>query len=86
MTKLWLSLILINAAAWLLMLIDKRNAQKHLFRIPEKVLLGIGILGGSLGAICGMVMFRHKTKKPLFSIGLPVIFLLHVSIFLYSCT
>lgn len=79
-------LILINAAAWLLMLIDKRNAQKHLFRVPEKVLLGIGILGGSLGGICGMVMFRHKTRKPVFSIGLPVILLLQIGIFLYSWT
>lgn len=81
-----LYLILINATAWLLMLIDKRKAQKHLFRIPEKVLLGIGILGGSLGGICGMIMFRHKTKKPLFSIGLPVIFLLQIGILLYSWT
>ena len=79
-------LILINAAAWLLMLIDKRNAQKHLFRVPEKVLLGIGILGGSLGGICGMVMFRHKTRKPVFSIGLPVMLLLQMAVFLYSCT
>lgn len=81
-----LYLILINAAACLLMLIDKRKAQKHQFRIPEKVLLGIGILGGSLGVICGMVFFRHKTQKPLFSIGLPVILLLQIGIFLYSWT
>ena len=79
-------LILINAAAWLLMLIDKRNAQKHLFRVPEKVLLGIFILGGSLGGICGMVMFRHKTRKPVFSIGLPVMLLLQMAVFLYSWT
>ena len=81
-----LYLILINAAAWLLMLIDKRKAQKHQFRIPEKVLLGIGILGGSLGGICGMVMFRHKTRKPLFAIGLPIILLLQIGIALYSWT
>ena len=81
-----LYLILINAAAWFLMLIDKRKAQKQLFRIPEKVLLGIGMLGGSLGSICGMVIFRHKTRKPLFAIGLPVILLLQIGILLYSWT
>lgn len=81
-----LYLILINATAFLLMLIDKRKAQKHQFRIPEKVLLGIGILGGSFGVICGMVFFRHKTRKPLFSIGTPVILLLQMGIFLYSWT
>ena len=83
MTKLWLYLILINATAWLLMLIDKRKAQRHQFRIPEVVLLGLGFVGGSLGGFCGMVMFRHKTRKPLFSIGFPVMFFLQTGLLLF---
>lgn len=80
MTKLWLYLILINATAWLLMLIDKRKAQRHRFRIPEAILLGLGLLGGSFGAITAMVMFHHKTRKPRFSIGLPLMLFFQIGI------
>lgn len=83
MTMLWLYLILINAAAWLLMRKDKKNARQHRFRVPETVLLGIGLLGGSLGGVCGMVMFHHKTRKPVFSIGLPVMLFIHLGILLW---
>ena len=60
------------------MLIDKRKAQKNLWRIPERILLGIAICGGSIGTFLGMNTFRHKTKKLKFSIGLPVILALQV--------
>lgn len=67
-------LILINALALSLMLADKRKAQKNRWRIPERTLMAVAILGGSLGAMVGMNLFHHKTKHPKFSIGLPVIF------------
>ncbi len=41
---------------------DKHRAQKGQWRIPEKVLLGFGFFGGSIGALIGMKVFRHKTK------------------------
>ncbi len=41
---------------------DKRKAKKHRFRTPEAVLLGLGFFGGSVGALLGMNLFRHKTK------------------------
>lgn len=41
---------------------DKRKAKKGAWRTPEAVLLGIGLLGGSMGALLGMYLFRHKTK------------------------
>ncbi len=41
---------------------DKRRAKKHRFRIPEAVLLSLGFFGGSVGALLGMNLFRHKTK------------------------
>lgn len=66
-------LLIINAAAYLLMLADKRRAIKKLWRIPEKTLLLFAVLGGSLGALAGMYTFRHKTRKPKFYIGVPAI-------------
>ena len=74
-------LILINAASLLLMLQDKKNAMRKGPRVPEIILLGSAMLGGSIGAVLGMFCFRHKTRKPLFSIGLPLILLVHMGIF-----
>ncbi len=66
-------LFLINAVGFALMLIDKRRAVKNLWRIPERTLLLFALLGGSLGVLLGMRLFRHKTRKPLFAVGVPVI-------------
>lgn len=66
-------LVLINAAGFLLMLIDKQKARRGAWRIPEATLMGVAVLGGSIGAIAGMRLFRHKTKHPKFYIGLPCI-------------
>ena len=75
-----LYLILINAAGFILMLIDKRRAIKNLWRIPERTLLLIALAGGCLGTLLGMRLLHHKTKKPLFSIGIPMMFALWVII------
>lgn len=79
-------LVLVNAAAFLLMLIDKHKAIKKKWRIPETTLMGVAAIGGSLGAIAGMYRFRHKTKHPKFTIGLPVILTLQIvlGIWLYT--
>ena len=66
-------LVLINAGGFLLMLIDKQKARRGARRIPEATLMGVAVLGGSIGAIAGMRLFRHKTKHPKFYIGLPCI-------------
>lgn len=71
-------LILINALSLLLMLIDKIKAKKKLWRIPEKVLLGVCAIGGSIGGLLGMKVFRHKTLHPQFSIGIPVMLALQI--------
>lgn len=66
-------LLTINAVGLLIMLADKRKAQKNLWRIPEATLLTVAILGGSVGCLAGMRLFHHKTRKPKFNIGIPVI-------------
>lgn len=71
-------LIIVNAAAFLLMLADKRKAKKKQWRIPEKVLFGSAIIGGSIGAILGMYAFRHKTKHTSFTVGMPIILALQI--------
>ena len=55
---------------------DKLMAKKGRWRVPERTLLLIAALGGSLGSILGMEVFHHKTRHKKFSWGLPAIFLL----------
>ena len=57
---------------------DKLLAKQHKRRIPEKRLLLLAGIGGSVGALAGMYLFRHKTLHKRFSIGLPVILFLHL--------
>lgn len=71
-------LLLVNAAGFLLMLVDKIKAKRNLWRIPEATLMGVAAIGGSIGAIAGMNLFRHKTKHAKFYIGLPVILVLQI--------
>lgn len=73
MKILILYLILINLAAWGLMGADKDRARKHAWRIPERTLFAVALLGGSLGAILGMYLWHHKTKHWYFVIGMPLI-------------
>jgi len=80
MQYLWYYLLLINALTLLLMHADKKKARRRLWRIPEAVLFGTALLGGSLGGTLGMLFFRHKTKKPLFAIGFPVLLLFHFAV------
>ena len=71
-------LITVNAAAFILMLADKIKAKNIKWRIPEATLMGAAAIGGSLGAIAGMYTFRHKTRHPKFTIGLPLILALQI--------
>lgn len=82
MKLLLIYLFLINAAAFLLMLIDKWKARKNRWRIPEATLMGVALLGGSAGSLAGMYLARHKTKHPKFTMGIPVILAVQVVIFI----
>lgn len=66
-------LFLANLVGFALMGIDKRKAKKKQWRIPEKTLFLSAILGGSIGALYGMHLFRHKTKHKSFVFGMPAI-------------
>ena len=72
----------VNLTALALFGVDKHRAVHGGRRIPESVLLGIAVIGGSIGAIGGMLSFRHKTRKPRFSVGLPVILAIQILFFL----
>lgn len=63
----------VNVTAFCLMGADKRRAQRAAWRIPEKVLFAVALLGGAAGGILGMRAFRHKTRKWYFALGFPLL-------------
>lgn len=75
-------LVLVNALTFLLMLVDKQKARRGAWRIPEASLLGVAAMGGSIGAILGMRLFRHKTRHLKFSLGLPLILAVQIVLIL----
>ena len=66
-------LLIINAAGFLLMLVDKWKAKKNRWRVRESTLLLVAALGGSIGSLAGMYLFRHKTQHLKFTLGIPLI-------------
>ena len=75
---LCLYLLIINLIAFAVYGIDKRRAVKDRWRVSEKTLFLLAILGGSIGAWAGMRVFHHKTKHWYFKFGIPAIFVLQV--------
>ena len=78
-----LYLLLINAVAFLLMLIDKWKAKKNLWRISEATLMSTAILGGGIGALLGMYAVRHKTRHLKFTLGIPLILAVQIGVCLF---
>ena len=76
-------IIIVNIIGFLIMLIDKRKAEKGSWRIQEKTIFIITALGGGIGTITGMYVFHHKTKKMRFTIGLPLITILEIIAIIY---
>lgn len=76
-------LLVINIIAFAAMGIDKWKATRNAWRIPEQTLLSLVALGGGIGGIAGMYVFHHKTKKPRFYIGFPVILIIEVTLVIY---
>ena len=76
----FLYLLIMNIVGLAVMGIDKSKAKRNAWRIPERDLFLVSILGGSLGTWAGMYLFRHKTKHWYFVIGMPLIFFIHIAI------
>lgn len=75
--------IVINLYAFISMYIDKKRAIKNKWRIPEKTLFLIGILGGVFGIYAGMKWIRHKVRHKLFSLGVPIMIIFYSLLFNY---
>ena len=76
-------LLVINLIGVLIMYIDKKKAKYGRWRISEKALLIVALLGGSIGTITGMYWFRHKTQKIKFTLGFPTILISEIIIITY---
>ncbi len=76
-------LLAVNIIGFLAMGLDKWKAKRGSWRIPENTLFMFTILGGGIGTIAGIYVFRHKTQKKKFTIGMPVIFILEVILIIY---
>lgn len=77
-------LLTVNITAFILFGLDKHRARRGGRRIPENRLLLAALAGGSLGAIAGMHVFRHKTQHRRFATGLPLVFFLHSCAAIYA--
>jgi uncharacterized membrane protein YsdA (DUF1294 family) len=73
-------LIGINVLTFLVYGVDKWKAQRDKWRIPEDTLIWLAVAGGSVGALLGMNLFRHKTKHRKFFLGIPAILLVQLGL------
>ena len=76
-------LLVMNVVGFAVMGMDKYKAIKGKWRVPEKTLFLLSILGGSIGTWAGMYAFRHKTKHWYFVIGMPAILFLQIALVIY---
>lgn len=83
MKMILIYLLIVNAAGFLVMTADKLFAKTNSWRVPERTLMGMAAIGGSIGVWAAMYVVRHKTKHMKFVIGVPVILAVQTGIFLY---
>ena len=76
-------LLIVNAAGFLVMTLDKLFARNDLWRVPERTLLGIAAIGGSIGVLAAMYLVRHKTKHIKFTLGVPAILICQTALVLW---
>ena len=74
---------IINLIGFFAMFLDKQKAKRGKWRIPEKTLFLLAVIGGSLGTTLGMHMFRHKTKHWYFKFGMPMILIIQFILMIY---
>lgn len=83
MKLLLLYLLIVNAAGFLVMTADKLLAKEKAWRIPERTLMSLALLGGSIGVLTAMYTVRHKTRHAKFYLGVPAILAAQIGIFLF---
>lgn len=71
-TAILVYLAIVNVVAFAVFGTDKARAKRGEWRISERALMLLAVVGGGLGALAGMLVFHHKTHKPLFQIGVPI--------------
>lgn len=76
-------LLIINLVTFIIMGKDKFNAIKKKFRISEQTILTLCILGGTIGTLLGMIVFRHKIRKIKFLLILPIFIIINLLIYKY---
>lgn len=85
-TFLIIYFVIMNIVGFAIMGIDKRKAIKRTFRIPEATLFIVALIGGSIGSIVGMQVFRHKTRHWYFVFGMPAILAVQVALLIFLLT
>lgn len=75
----------VNLLAFASMGLDKRRAKRNQWRIPERTLFALALLGGSVGSWLGMRVFHHKTRHRIFTIGVPLIFFVQLAAAYFIC-
>ena len=71
-------ILIINVITFFMMWFDKHEAKIGDWRVPERTLFLLVLLGGGIGGIAGMYVFRHKTRKWYFKIGFPAILIMQI--------
>lgn len=82
-SSLILYLVIINVITFVIFGVDKYKAIRQEWRIRESTLLGLALIGGSIGGWLAMYIFHHKTKKVKFFVGIPVILVIQIVVFSY---
>ncbi len=81
MRYFYIYLVVINIIAVIVTVHDKSAAQRGAWRVKERTLMLISALGGAPAMYLTMLTIHHKTRKPLFMIGIPVIFIIELILF-----
>ena len=76
-------ILIINVITFFMMWFDKHEAKIGDWRVPERTLFLLVLLGGGIGGIAGMYVFRHKTRKWYFKIGFPAILIMQIVFIIY---
>lgn len=78
-------ILIMSVLGFFAMLADKRRAINGKRRLSENSLFAIALLGGGIGSLIGMYVFRHKTKHALFVVGMPLAAII-IPAFIYAVT